>query len=157
MYFAHQRLPSSHAANVFSHFFLSCHFYYKFVVPPTICVRDSQTAGLLDAALLDNLFADDGIHFTDIMQVLKCIDRGEEFDFPKYRSGKVRHVPARQFVHRSGTLFVRKIRDRQGWVIMVVIENGREASRDGFRETVQRILRELSQLATAHREAERAK
>ena len=115
-------------------------------------MRDAQTADLLDTALVDNMFADDGIHFTDIMQVLKCLDKnGEEFDFPKkYRSGKLRHVPARQFVHRSGTLFVRKIRDRQGWAILVVIENSREASRDGFRETVQRILREVSQLATSH-------
>lgn len=153
----HHRLPSSHVVYVLSDFFLSCHFYYQFVVPPMICVRDAQTADLLDKALLDNMFADDGIHFTDIMQVLSCVDSGEEFDFPKYRSGKVRHVPGRQFVHRSGTLFVRKIRDRQGWAIIVVIENSREASRDGFRETVQRILREVYQLVASNGGEERAK
>jgi hypothetical protein len=86
---------------------------------------------------------DDGIYYTD-PQVLECIDNGGEFDFPKLRHGKILRMPSRQFVHRSGFLFVREIRDRQGWAILVGIENGRRQRETGFSETIKRLFQEVS-------------
>ena len=89
-------------------------------------------------------FVDDGIHFTD-SQVLECTGDSHEYDFPKYRSGKVKTIPARQFVHRSGALLIRKILDRQGWAILAGMENYRHASNEnGFRDIAVKILREVS-------------
>ena len=64
--------------------------------------------------------------------VLECIDHGDEFDF-----GRRLSTSARQLVHRSGTLFVRLIRDRRGWVIIVVIPNGAHIKKD--EETRQKL------------------
>lgn len=95
-------------------------------------------------------FLDDGIRFTQ-GQVLDCIENSHEFDFPRYRNGKVRSIPSRQLVHRSGALFIRDIRDRQGWSILVGIENYRHASRENrFRETALEILRHVSNLVQSH-------
>jgi hypothetical protein len=90
---------------------------------------------------------DDGIFYTE-PHILACIDDVEDFDFPKYRNGKVRHISGKQYVHRSGAFFVRKMRDRQGWAILVGIENSRTASRDGFKESVRSILCNVEELAT---------
>lgn len=79
-------------------------------------------------------FVDDGIRFTD-GQVLECVERSKEFDFPRYRNGKIKRIPSKQYVHRSGALFIRNVRDRQGWSILVGIENYRHANKEnGFRE-----------------------
>ena len=93
-------------------------------------------------------FVDDGIHFTD-PQLLDCIDGSDEFDFPKYRSGKTRHIAARQLVHRSGTVFVRKHRDGQGWAILACILNSRAASQVNFIETAKGIIRKITDFATS--------
>ena len=80
----------------------------------------------MDAAILERNFVDDGIHMTE-KNFLDCIDYSDEFRFGRRR----RRIPARQFVHRSGTLFIRLIRDEQGWVVLAGIENRRLMERDG--------------------------
>ena len=92
-------------------------------------------------------FVDDGVHFTD-SQVLDCIEDSKQYDFPKYRfTGKIKSILARQYVHRSGTLFIRSIRDRQGWAILAGIGNYRHASKEnGFREKAKVILKSVTQL-----------
>jgi hypothetical protein len=106
-------------------------------------------ADLLDEALKERDFIHDGIQFND-PQLLICIDKSEEYDFPKYRSGKIKSIPARQYVHRSGALFIRKICDRQGWTILAGIENNRHASTEnGFREIAKRVLREVSEVVAS--------
>jgi hypothetical protein len=91
-------------------------------------------------------FVDDGIQFTNA-SVLECIDSSGEYEFPKYRSGKIKNIPARQYVHRSGALFMRNIQDRQGWTILAGIENYRHANKENaFRETACQIVREVSEL-----------
>ena len=94
-------------------------------------------------------FIDDGIRFTN-GQVVDFIEKSHEFDFPKYRSGRVRGVPSRQYVHRSGALFIRDVRDRQGWSILVGIENYRHANKENkFRETSLEILRQISRVVAS--------
>lgn len=89
-------------------------------------------------------FIYDGTRFTN-GQVLDRIERSHEFDFPKYRNGKVRGIPSRQYVHRSGALFIRFIRDRQGWSILVGIENHRHAAQDKkLRDTALELLRRVA-------------
>ncbi len=89
-------------------------------------------------------FIDDGIRFT-FGQVLDCIGKSHEFDFPKYRNGRFKSIPSRQYVHRSGALFIRNLRDRQGWSILVGIENYRHATKENkFRETALEKLRAVS-------------
>lgn len=90
-------------------------------------------------------FVDDGIRFT-YGHALDSIENSHEFDFPKYRNGKLKSIPSRQYVHRSGALFVRKLRDRQGWAILVGIENYRHANKENkFRETALQKLHELAE------------
>lgn len=91
-------------------------------------------------------FVDDGVRFTN-GHVVDFIEKSYEFDFPKYRNGKVRGIPSRQYVHRSGALFIRDIRDRQGWSILVGIENYRHASKENkFRDTALETLRQIARL-----------
>jgi hypothetical protein len=90
----------------------------QFKVPPTFTVRDDEKAKLLYTSILDLSFVNDGVFYTQTKPILECIENGNEFDF-----GRRLSTAARQFVHRSGTLFVRLLRDRRGWVIVVVIPN----------------------------------
>ena len=83
--------------------------------------------------------------------MLECIENSDEYDFPRYRrGGRIRWIPARQYVHRSGTLFIRDIRDRQGWTILAGIEN-RKLARPGndFWETTLTLLAEISKFAVS--------
>jgi hypothetical protein len=115
-------------------------------VPTLICIRNKEKVGLLHETLKKKDFVDDGIQYTNA-NILECIDNSEEYYFPKYRSGKIKDIPARQFVHRSGALFMRSIQDSQGWVILAGIENYRHANTEnGFREIAGQIIREVTQL-----------
>jgi hypothetical protein len=78
----------------------------------------------VDEAILVRNFVDDGVHMTK-MNFLKCIDNAGDYHF-----GWRRKIPARQFVHRSGTLFVRLIRDEKGWLILTGTDNRRLIGRD---------------------------
>lgn len=115
----------------------------QFKAPPTFCVRDDEKAKLLYTSLLDLDFVNDGVFYTQTKPILQCIENGDEYDF-----GRRLSTAARQFVHRSGTLFVRLIRDRHGWVVVVVIPNGMyiqkdEEKREAITRTVFRNLQHL--------------
>lgn len=101
------------------------HCVAQFKSPPTLCIRDEEKAKTLYSALLELDFVNDGVFYTQMRPVLECIDHGDEFDF-----GRRLSTAARQFVHRSGTLFIRLLRDRRGWVIIVVIPNGAHIKKD---------------------------
>ena len=105
--------------------------------------------------LLQMDFVHDGTRFTD-GQVLDRIERSDEFDFPKYRNGKLKGIPSRQYVHRSGALFIRNLRDRQGWSILVGIENHRQATIDNNRRStalqlIRTVARAVDALSASHR------
>lgn len=108
------------------------------MAPSFLCIRDKDDADLLDSAILARGFVDDGINPTE-KTFLDCIHNADDFQFGRRRG----RVSGRQFVHRSGTLFLRLIRDDNGRVILVGIENRkligndsaqREASRLAFRQ-----------------------
>jgi len=48
-------------------------------------------------------------------------------------------------VHRSGALFIRAIRDQQGWAILAGIENNRHANKEnGFREMAKTLMQKVT-------------
>lgn len=88
----------------------------------------------------------DGITMTS-PQFLECIDNSEDFRFPHYRSGRVKAIPSPQFVHRSGAIFIRKLTDREGKVILAGIENYRHASVENkFRQIAKSVIKKVLDL-----------
>jgi hypothetical protein len=122
--------------------FLSSSCLSQFVVPPTICIRDKEKALLVFDTLMALNFVYDGIHFSDA-DILECIDDGDRYDFPKHRNGKIKSIPARQLIHRTGALFIRTIIDRQGWAILVLIENNKLPPKEDGVSHVRRLLRDI--------------
>jgi hypothetical protein len=100
--------------------------------PSFLCIRKKEDADLIDDVILERGFVDDGIHLTE-KTFLDCIDMADEYQF-----GRRRRVAARQFVHRSGTLFLRLLRDENGSVILVGIENRMLTGKDSRRREIAR-------------------
>jgi len=103
-----------------------------FKAPAIFTVLDKFKASQLGKALLERDFVHDGVFSTDTKPLIDCIDNGSDFDFGKRWSMA---ALGRQYVHRSGTLFVRHLVDRKGWVILVSFGNYRyiakaEATKD---------------------------
>jgi hypothetical protein len=121
----------------------SSSLFCQFKAPPTLCIRDEEKAKTLYDALLELDFVNDGVFYTQMRPVLECIDQGNEFDF-----GRRLSTAARQFVHRSGTLFIRLLRDRRGWVIIIVIPNGAHIKKDEEprQKVAKRTFKDLVQL-----------
>jgi len=90
-------------------------------------VRNKDKVSLLDPALVGIGFLHDGVFYTDARAVIECMEKGDEFDFGQRWS---RQPAGRQFIHRSGTLFVRILTDRNGLAILVVFRNYRYTARD---------------------------
>ena len=114
--------------------------FLQFNFPPTFCVRDQEKAKQLYTALLDLDFVNDGVFYTQTKPILSCLENGDEFDF-----GRRLSTAARQFVHRSGVLFVRLVRDRRGWVVAVVIPNIKK-DKEKRGPLAQRVFRDLVHL-----------
>jgi len=119
--------------------------FFQFAVPTILTMRNKETSDRMLEELRKMEFIYDGTRFTN-PQILDGIEHGDEFDFPRSNSGKVvRSIPSRQYVHRSGALFIRNIRDRQGWSLLVVIENYRPATDDhNRRSTALELLRNVA-------------
>ena len=112
-------------------------------------IRNKETADSIHDELVKNRdFVYDGIHLTE-SQILECTDDGDEFDFPKYRSGRIRTIPAMQYVHQSGAVFIRTIRDLQGWMLLAFIENTRLSTRDVSQARMKRAYDEISAWAVS--------
>jgi hypothetical protein len=92
--------------------------------PSILCIRNKASADRVDEGILVRNFVDDGVHMTK-MNFLKCIDNAGDYHF-----GSRKKISARQFVHRSGTLFIRLIRDEKGLVILAGADNRRLIGRD---------------------------
>lgn len=123
-----------------------------FKAPALFVVRDKNRAALIGAALLAKDFVHDGVFSTDAMPVTECIDNGKEFDF-----GNRWSIPAlgRQYVHRSGTLFVRQLIDRKGWSILVAFGNYRYITREETsRESAQDAFKDLKQCVASLEETD---
>lgn len=92
--------------------------------PPTfIVIRDETHAKHLDSLLLNHDFVDEGIQMTHPTFV-SCIEHGDSFSFQRGSDGELKDLPGRQYIHRpTGALFVRLIRDRQGWAVVACMVN----------------------------------
>jgi hypothetical protein len=115
----------------------------QFAVPTFFCINDKEKAKHVDGALEKLDFIYDGVTVTT-PQFLSVLDDSESYAFPQYRSGKVKSIPAPQYVHRSASIFIRRIEDKHGKVILVAIENYRHASSENrFRDTAKKVLKEI--------------
>jgi len=97
-------------------------FLYPFKAPAFLTIRDKDRAARLTNALIRVDFIHDGMFHTDVSTILECLKDSEEFDFQQ-RWGM--SATGNQFIHRSGTLFVRVLTDRNGLKILVVMGNYR--------------------------------
>ena len=121
---------------------LNCHVH-QLAAPTFITIREPKKADAVDETLSKLDFVYDGITITS-PQFLECIENSDEYRFPHYRSGRVKAIPAPQFVHRSGAIFIRKLTDREGKAILVGIENYRHASEENkFREIAKSVIRSV--------------
>jgi len=120
-------------------------FIHALAAPTFITIRDRKKAAAIEQSLLELDFVHDGVTITS-PQFLECIDDSDDFRFPRYhRSGKVKSIASPQFVHRSGAIFIRKLTDREGKVILVGIENYRHASGENrFREIAKSVIERVS-------------
>lgn len=94
-------------------------FLNPFKAPVIYCVSCPKQAAVIDVALAQIDFVHDGVFYTDVKAILDVVDNGDIFKMAA--SG----VAGRQYVHRTGTLFVRIITDKQGFALVVVLGNYR--------------------------------
>lgn len=119
-------------------------------MPTFLCIRDKNKADCVRDVLSKLDFVYDGVTLSE-PQFLDCIDDSEDYHFPTLRSGKVKNISSPQYVHRSGALFVRKLTDRQGKVILATIENPRLAaaekkSRDIAKQLIDDLINAIAEL-----------
>jgi hypothetical protein len=77
-------------------------------------------------------------------QFLSVLDNSDNYAFPQYCSGKVKSIPVTQYIHRSASIFIRRIEDKHGKVILVAVENYRHASSENrFHDTAKKVLKEI--------------
>lgn len=118
-------------------------FLNPFRTPLLFSVRDRFKVPTLYTTLAAKDYIHDGVFPTEASTIAECIEDGSDFKFRRY--GKLPH--ARQFLHRSGTLFVRIVVDRQGWALIVVFANSRHIARDkSLHQNCCSVLRELRDL-----------
>ena len=94
----------------------------------------------IEKALTDVFsFVYDGTHMSDPNEI-DDLD-GFEFVVNKWSiKKKKKFVPARQYLHRSGTLFTRLLRDTKGSAIVIIYLNRRHISGDEQRLQSARLL-----------------
>eukprot|EP00977_Amphora_coffeiformis_P002947 scaffold568_cov160-Amphora_coffeaeformis.AAC.4 len=101
-------------------------FLNPFRAPALFSIRDRFKVPMLYVRLTATDYVHDGVFPTEATNIAECIEGGSDFKFRRW--GKLPH--GRQFVHRSGTLFVRIVVDRQGWALIVAFANYRLVGKD---------------------------
>mmetsp|Transcript_33078 Transcript_33078/g.76220 ORF Transcript_33078/g.76220 Transcript_33078/m.76220 type:complete len:86 (-) Transcript_33078:1023-1280(-) len=61
---------------------------------------------------------------------LDCLDDATEFEFPRNNAGEIKSIPSAQFVHHTGTVFVRFLQDQHDNGIVFAIINNRVVEAD---------------------------
>jgi hypothetical protein len=118
-------------------------FLNPFKAPHFFVLKDKEKSDGLDKLLVEIGYLHDGVFNTDIRAVLECIE-SLNFDMGNRRWAK--SILGRQFVHRSGTLFVRLLTDQKGLTIVFTIGNYLYTTRDAkYRATLQNVFQELAQ------------
>jgi hypothetical protein len=110
---------------------LSLCFMNPFAVPITIPVRNKSCVDSLEKALTNDFdFVYDDSHMADPNELVDFLDG---FDFSVNRwsmNRRKKFVPAKQYLHRTGTLFVRLLRDTQDKAIVIIFLNNLYISGD---------------------------
>ena len=100
-----------------------------FKAPAVLTVRHRSIDKLsLDRKLVEMDYVYDGVFLTEVAAILECIQEdGFVYLFPRRHrfSESIAPTMGKQFVHRSGTLFVRVLRDMNERFIFVVLGNYR--------------------------------
>ena len=106
-------------------------FMNPYAVPITIPVRDKSCVNSLEEALTNDFgFIYDDSHMADPNELVDCLD-GFDFVVNRWSMNKrKKFVPAKQYLHRSGTLFVRLLRDAQGKAIVIIYLNNLQIAGD---------------------------
>jgi len=107
----------------------SC-FMNPFAVPITTSIRDKACVDTIENALTSIFnFVFDGIHMSDPNEIPDV----DSFHFVVNKwsiKKRKKFIPARQYLHRTGTLFTRLIRDTKGSAIIIVYLNNRHIAKD---------------------------
>jgi hypothetical protein len=96
-----------------------------FKAPAIFTIRHKADALMIDRRLCHIDFVYDGVFVTEVGAILECLEDNDEFLFPRRRGSQVITTMGKQFVHRSGTFFVRVLRDLNDLAILVVLGNYR--------------------------------
>jgi len=109
---------------------ISC-FKNPFGTPITVPIRNKFCVDTIENALTDIFnFVPDGNHMTDPNEI-DCMD-GFDFVINKWSMKKrKKFVLAQQYLHRTGTLFTRLLRDTRGSAIIIIYLNQRHIAKDG--------------------------
>ena len=97
-------------------------FVNPFKSPYFRVIRDRDKLEKMDEKLSNIDFIHDGVFYTNAEQVLDCLGI-QDFDLRSRRWGTRSSVAGKQFVHRSGTLFVRLLSDQKKCTIIIAIGN----------------------------------
>jgi hypothetical protein len=104
-------------------------FLNPYKAPAIITVRQRSIEKLaLDRKLVEMDYVYDGVFLTEVESILDCIvDDGYHYQFPRRHrySSSLAPTMGKQFVHRSGTLFVRVLCDLNEKFVFVVLGNYR--------------------------------
>ena len=104
-------------------------FLNPFKAPAILSVRQRSIDKLtLDRKLVEMDYVYDGVFLTEVESILECIvEDGYKYQFPRRHrySSSIAPCMGKQFVHRSGTLFVRVLCDMNEHFVFVVLGNYR--------------------------------
>ena len=107
-------------------------FLNPFRAPAIFSVRDADRDQRIEDCLLESSFVYDGKFPTNARDVVECIKNGKDFRFARYP-----RAMGHQLLHRSGTLFVRVVRDLNDVAMIVAFANARFIRRDkGLRKSL---------------------
>jgi len=105
-------------------------YLHPFVAPIIIPVHNNEHTSLLEKSLVERFgFIDDG----SVMMDPKELDGFNDYTFPVSKFRRIRKFsmfPSKQVVHKTGTIFVRVVRDEKGWGIFILHENRRYICND---------------------------
>lgn len=106
----------------------SC-FKNPFATPITVPIKSKSCVDTVENALTDIFnFVYDGNHMTDPNDIDL---NGFDFVINKWSMKKrKKFVPAQQYLHRTGTLFARLLRDTRGSAIIIIYLNQRHIEKD---------------------------
>jgi len=99
---------------------------HPFIAPILIHIRDKEAVDQVELSIYSLDFIDDCMIPMETAELEK---ESNDYEFPVSRFGRRRlKAPSKQYVHLSGTLFCRIVRDMKGRGIVIVYENRRYVS-----------------------------